>query len=69
MKNQRIWAFVGLALIAASIGCMMAGMFIPTMKELLLNISFIGFISSAGVLLALQALRKKQQEAEKEDEE
>ena len=69
MKNQRIWAVVGLVLIGASIVCMMAGMFAPAAKDLLFNISFIGFIGAAGVLLALSALRKKQQEQAGSDDE
>ena len=68
MKNQRIWAAVGLVLMFASIICMMAGMFVPAMKDVLLNISFIGFIGAAGVLLALSFLRKKQQEANSREE-
>ena len=69
MKSQRIWAVVGLVLIVASIVCMMASMFAPAAKDLLLNISFSGFIGAAGVLLALSAIRKKQQEADNKDEE
>ena len=69
MKSQRIWAVVGLVLIAASIVCMMASMFVPAAKGLLLNISFGGFVGAAGVLLALGAIRRKQQEAQSKDEE
>ena len=69
MKSQRIWAVVGLVLIFASIICMLGSMFIPSAKDLLLNISFGGFIGAAGVLLALSAIRKKQQEKNNQDEE
>ena len=69
MKYQRIWAVVGLVLIVASIVCMMAGMFIPSAKELLLNISFVGFLGAAGILLALGAIRRKAQEQENEEKE
>ena len=69
MKNQRIWAVIGLILILASILCMMAGMFFPAAKGVLFNISFGGFIGAAGVLLALSAIRRKAQEAETKDEE
>ena len=69
MKNQRIWAVIGLILIFASIICMMGSMFIPAMKDVLLNVSFVGFVGAAGVLLALTILRKKQQDADNKDEE
>ena len=69
MKNQRIWAVIGLVLIVASIVCMVAGMFVPAAKDILMQISFIGFVGAAGVLLALSVIRKKQQEAENKDEE
>ena len=49
--------------------CMLGSMFIPSAKDLLLNISFGGFIGAAGVLLALSAIRKKQQEKNNQDEE
>ena len=69
MKNQRIWAVVGLVLIFASIICMLASMFVPAAKDVLLNVSFVGFVGAAGVLLALSIIRKKQQEASSKDEE
>ena len=68
MKNQRIWAVIGLVLIFASIICMMGSMFVPAVKDVLLNISFVGFVGAAGVLLALTFIRKKQQEASAKDE-
>ena len=68
MKSQRIWAVIGLVLIFVSIVCMMGSMFVPTAKDILLNISFIGFIGAAGVLLALSMLRKKQAEQNSPEE-
>ena len=68
MKNQRIWAVIGLVLIFASIICMMGSMFVPAAKDVLFNISFVGFVGAAGVLLALTFIRKKQQEASAKDE-
>ena len=62
MKSHRIWASAGLVLIVARIICMTAGMFIPAAKDLLMQISFIGFLGAAGVLLALSVVRKKAQE-------
>ena len=68
MKNQRIWAVIGLVLIFVSIICMMGSMFVRAAKDVLLNISFVGFVGAAGVLLALTFIRKKQQEASAKDE-
>ena len=62
MKNQRIWAALGLVLIVASIVCMMVGMFADSAKALLMDISLVGFLGAAGILLALSILRKKAQE-------
>ena len=62
MKNQRIWAALGLVLIVASIVCMMVGMFAGSAKALLMDISLVGFLGAAGILLALSILRKKAQE-------
>ena len=64
MKNQRIWAMIGLVLIAASILGMTLGMFIPAAKDLLMQIALVGFVGAAGVLLALSILRKKAAEDE-----
>lgn len=69
MKNHRIWAALGLVLIVGSIVCMMAGMFIPAAKDLLMQISFVGFVGAAGILAALSIIRKKAQEGENKEEE
>lgn len=69
MKNQRIWAVIGLVLICASIVLMLVGLFTGAAKALLLNISLFCFLGAAAVLLALSAIRKKQQEAGNNDEE
>jgi len=69
MKNQRIWAVIGLVLICASIVLMLVGLFTGAAKALLLNISLFCFLGAAAVLLALSAIRKKQQEADNKDEE
>ena len=69
MKNQRIWATIGLVLIVASILAMTGSMFIPEAKALLMQVSFLGFVGAAGVLLALSVIRKRAQENETKDEE
>lgn len=69
MKSQRIWAILGLILIVGSIVCMMVGMFSAAAKDLLMKISFVGFLGAAGVLLALSIVRKKAQENENKEEE
>ena len=67
MKSQRIWAVIGLILIIGSIVCMLAGMFIPAAKDLLMQLSFVGFLGAAGVLLALGLIRKKAEENKNEE--
>ncbi len=67
MKSQRIWAVIGLILIIGSIVCMLAGMFIPAAKDLLMQLSFVGFLGAAGVLLALGLIRKKAEENKDEE--
>ena len=67
MKSQRIWAVIGLILIIGSIVCMLAGMFIPAAKDLLMQLSFVGFLGAAGVLLALGLIRKKADENKDEE--
>ena len=64
MKNQRIWAVIGLILIVASILSMTLGMFIPAAKALLMQIALVGFVGAAGILLALSVIRKKAAEDE-----
>lgn len=59
MKNQRIWASIGLVLILTSIICMLVGLFTGAAKALLMQISLIGFVGAAGILLALSIIRKK----------
>ncbi len=59
MKNQRIWASIGLVLILASIICMLVGLFAGTATALLMQISLAGFVGAAGILLALSIIRKK----------
>lgn len=59
MKNQRIWASIGLVLILASIICMLVGLFADAAKALLMQISLVGFVGAAGILLALSIIRKK----------
>ena len=69
MKSHRIWAMLGLVLIVGSIVCMMIGMFVPAAKDLLMQISFVGFIGAAGVLAALSIIRKKAQEKDADGQE
>ena len=63
MKKQRIWASIGLVLIVASIGCMLVGLFTGAAKALLMQISLVGFVGAAGILLALSIIRKKAKDA------
>ena len=69
MKNHRIWAILGLVLIIGSIVCMMVGMFVPTVKDLLMQVSFLGFLGAAGVLAALSIIRKRAQEKDADGQE
>ncbi len=64
MKNQRIWAWIGLALIGVSVVLMLAGWFAGAAKALLLNISLVCFLGAAAVLLLLG---QKRRQAEEED--
>lgn len=59
MKNQQIWASIGLVLIVASIVCMLMGLFTGAAKALLMQISLVGFVGAAGILLALSIIRRK----------
>lgn len=59
MKNQRIWASIGVVLILVSIVCMLVGLFTGAAKALLMQISMLGFVGAAGILLALSIIRKK----------
>lgn len=63
MKKQRIWASIGLVLIVASIVCMLVGLFTGAAKALLMQISLVGFVGAAGILLALSIIRKKAKDA------
>lgn len=59
MKNQRIWASIGVVLILVSIICMLVGLFTGAAQELLMQISLVGFVGAAGILLALSIIRKR----------
>ena len=67
MKNDRIWAVVGLVLIAASIVCMLVGAFAGEAKGLLMNISLICLAGSGAILLLLGVKRRKAQEDAQDD--
>ena len=71
MKNtlQRIMAVIGLVLIFVSILLMLAGLFAGAAKALLLNISLFCFLGAVAVLLALSAIRKKNQQPESTENE
>lgn len=68
-KTHRIWAYIGLVLIAVSIVCMMAGMFAGAARALLLNISLTTFIAALAVLVILSVIRKRDQEAQQDEQE
>lgn len=62
MNNKRVWASLGLVLIAVSIVCMLAGMFAGEAKGLMLNISLITFAAAAAVLVFLTVAKKRDEE-------
>lgn len=66
-KNHRIWAVVGLALIAVSLVSMMIGFFSETLRALTFNISLTTFIAALAVLVVLSAIRKR--DAQQDDQE
>lgn len=68
MRAQRIWAVLGLVLIIGSIVCMLVGLFFAAAKDLMMQISFVGFLGAAGVLLALGSVRRRAQENEDKEE-
>lgn len=59
MKSQRIWASIGVVLILVSIICMLVGLFTGAAKALLMQVSLVGFVGAAGILLALSIVRKR----------
>lgn len=68
MKNShRIWAVVGLALIAVSLLCMMVGFFAEPLRALLFNISLTSFIAALAVLVVLSAIRKRNAQENEEN--
>ena len=69
MKAQRIWAVIGLILIAASILCMLVGLFTGAAKALMMQIALFGFVGSVGILLALSIIRNKAKQDESNDQE
>ena len=69
MKQQRIWAALGLVLMVISLVCMMGGMFAGASKELMLQIALVAFLGAAAVLLSLKALQKRQENQESEKQE
>ena len=69
MKSHRIWAALGLVLMAVSLVCMMGGMFASAAKELMLQIALVAFLGAAAVLLGLKALQKRQESQENEKQE
>ena len=69
MKSHRIWAALGLVLMAVSLVCMMGGMFAGAAKELMLQIALVAFLGAAAVLLGLKALQKRQESQESEKQE
>ncbi len=68
MKNERIWAWLGLALMAVSVVLMMVGLFTGAAKALLLNISLVCFLGAATVLMWLSYQRKRAAEENKDEE-
>ncbi len=71
MKNMdRIWALIGLVLIAASLICMLAGCFLPDARALLMNISLITLAGAGAVLafLGVKRSRDKQNEADNQQD-
>lgn len=69
-RNHRIWAVIGLVLIAVSILSMMVGFFAEALRALLFNISLTSFIAALAVLVVLSAIRKRdaQEPRENKDE-
>lgn len=68
MKNtDRIWAVVGLVLIAASILCMLAGSFVGAAKGLLMNISLFCLAGAGAILLLLGVKRRNAQTDDPQD--
>ena len=64
MKSQRIWAAVGLILMAICLLSMIGGMFVGAARDLLLLIALCSFLGAAAVLMGLKALRKRQESQE-----
>ena len=61
-RSHRIWAVVGLVLIAISLLSMMVGFFAETLRALMFNVSLTSFIVALGVLVVLSAIRKRNEQ-------
>ena len=68
-KTHRAAAGFGAALIVASLVAMMAGMFLPAYRELLLNVSLWSFLAALGILVVLKALQRREAESKAGDQE
>ncbi len=67
-KSHRILALVGIVMIVAAVLTMLVSGFVPTLRDLLLNISLLCTCLGATVLVVLLFLRKRQQEKVEDEE-
>lgn len=67
-KMHRAAAALGAALIVVSLAAMMAGMFLPAYKELLLNVSLWSFLAALGILVLLKAVQRRMAEEKAGDQ-
>ncbi|MBQ8200221.1 MAG: hypothetical protein IJZ74_00485 [Clostridia bacterium] len=67
-KNHRIWAVIGVVLVAASIVCMLAGALIEPLRALLMNISLMGTIAALAILVVLGAIRNRAKQQDDQQE-
>lgn len=65
-RTHRIAALLGVALIAASIVCMLLAGFLPQARDVLFNVTLITFIAALAILVFLLVIRKRKAEEQKE---
>ena len=69
MKNtDRIWAVVGLGLMAVCLVCMLIGTFAGEAGALMMNVSLIAMAGAGAILLLLGVKRRKEQASQQNDQ-
>ncbi len=67
-KLHRILAILGVILIAVAVLAMFISGFIPTLRDLLLNVSLTATATAGAILVALLLIRNREKKAETPEE-